>query len=150
MGVGTLRRYHPTIDPELVPDAKADADPEVVEHQEAIDAARVAFDAARDAANEATKAANEAPDDIDLAADADAKATAAQEAQEHLEAVQTEFEDQKAREAVFADAPNRGASKAAWVDYAGSHGRDEASLVDDDGKPLGRDAIADIFLGPKA
>lgn len=150
MGIGTLRRYHPTVDPALRQEALADDDAEVREHQAAVEAAVTALDAAREAAQTARTHANEHPDDLDAEEAAVAAETAAQDAQAELERIQTEFEDQKAREAIYADAPSRGAAKADWIAYAGRHGHPVEGLVDGDGKALGRDAIAEIFLGPKA
>lgn len=46
------------------------------------------------------------------------------------------------------DEPARNATTETWADYARSKGAKDEDLVDDDGKPLGRDALVEKYGTP--
>lgn len=161
MGITTLRRRHPAADPRQREAALHVEDERVRERAAAMEPFQVAFDAARTASLEATEAHNAAPDNPELTAAAEAAEAAAVEAQEALNQAQTEFDNAARQEALYADAPKRGANKATWIDYAAAHGRpveglkhpdetNDAGEVVTPGKPFTVAEIAELFLGPKA
>lgn len=173
MGIGTLRRYHARPDEGLVTDTPAPAStgahdtPEVHEAKAAWEAAGAEaasrtkaldlikqnlLDAGKDlsaldeddaaklhGAEEAAREATDAEEAAKIAFEEAEKA--AIEAADALKKEQEENERRKAENPI----PSRGGSKQAWRDYALANGKSEEDI-----EGLGRDEIAELFLGPKA